>query len=58
MREAVDLLRQVDELGLFKSLEAGLFASIKRSPEGGRGLDGVITRDERYFNPFYEELLS
>lgn len=58
LREAVDLLRQVDELGLFKSLEAGLFASIKRSPEGGRGLDGVITRDETYFNPFYEELLS
>ncbi|HLQ30307.1 MAG TPA: lysine 5,6-aminomutase subunit alpha [Ktedonobacteraceae bacterium] len=58
LREAVELLREIDRLGLFKGLEAGLFADIKRSPEGGRGLDGVITRNEKYFNPFYEELLD
>jgi len=58
LRDAVELLRKMDELGLFKSLEAGLFADIKRSPEGGRGLDGVIRRNENYFNPFYEELLT
>jgi len=57
LREAVDLLRQIDDLGLFKGLAAGLFAAIKRSPEGGRGLDGVIKRNEEYFNPFYEKLL-
>ncbi len=56
--DAVELLREVDKLGLFKGLEAGLFANIKRSPEGGRGLDGVIKRNERYFNPFYEKLLA
>jgi len=48
----------MDELGIFKGLEVGLFADIKRSPEGGRGLDGVIKRNENYFNPFYEELLA
>jgi beta-lysine 5,6-aminomutase alpha subunit len=58
LREAVELLREMDRLGLFKSLEAGLFADIKRSPEGGRGLEGVIERHEEYFNPFYEELLN
>lgn len=58
LRDAVELLRKIDELGLFKGLEAGLFADIKRSPEGGRGLDGVIKRSENYFNPFYEELLA
>jgi beta-lysine 5,6-aminomutase alpha subunit len=58
LREAVELLREMDRLGLFKALEAGLFANIKRSPEGGRGLDGVIERNARYYNPFYEELLS
>ena len=58
LRDAVELLRKIDELGLFKGLEAGLFADIKRSPEGGRGLDGVIRRNESYFNPFYEELLA
>ncbi len=57
LREAVDLLREMDRLGLFKGLEAGLFADIKRSPEGGRGLDGVIERDATYGNPFYEALL-
>jgi len=57
LREALDLLRQIDDLGLFKGLAAGLFATIKRSPEGGRGLDGVIKRNEEYFNPFYERLL-
>ena len=48
----------MDKLGLFKALEAGLFADVKRSPEGGRGLEGVISRNEGYFNPFYEELLT
>jgi beta-lysine 5,6-aminomutase alpha subunit len=58
LREAVELLQEMDKLGLFKGLEAGLFADIKRSPEGGRGLEGVIKRSEGYFNPFYEELLG
>lgn len=58
LREAVELLREMDRLGLFMGLEAGLFADIKRSPEGGRGLEGVIERSEEYFNPFYEELLG
>ncbi|TMC24331.1 MAG: D-lysine 5,6-aminomutase subunit alpha [Chloroflexi bacterium] len=58
LRDAVELLREMDRVGLFKGLETGLFADIKRSPEGGRGLDGVIRRNENYFNPFYEELLA
>jgi beta-lysine 5,6-aminomutase alpha subunit len=58
LREAIGLLQEIDKLGLFKGLEAGLFAEIKRFPEGGRGLEGVIKRNERYVNPFYEELLD
>jgi beta-lysine 5,6-aminomutase alpha subunit len=58
LREAVELLQEMNKLGLFKALEAGLFAGIKRSPEGGRGLEGVIKRNEQYSNPFYEELLA
>src|SRR5205085_12212863 len=53
LRGAVDLLREMDRLGLFKGLEAGLFADIKRSAEGGRGLEGVVERNASYFNPFY-----
>ncbi len=58
LREAVELLQEIDRLGLFSALETGLFADIKRSPEGGRGLEGVIQRNDRYFNPFYEALLA
>ena len=58
LREAVELLQEIDRLGLFQALEVGLFADIKRSPERGRGLEGVIRRNEEYFNPFYEELLA
>src|SRR5947207_6739875 len=58
LRVAVELLRKMDELGLFKGLEAGLFADVTRSPEGRRGLEGVIRRNKEYFNPFYEELLA
>jgi beta-lysine 5,6-aminomutase alpha subunit len=58
LRDAVELLGQMDNLGLFKGLEAGLFADIRRSPEGGRGLEGVVERDGAYFNPFYERLLG
>src|SRR5947209_129790 len=56
--ESVDLLRELEKLGLFKGIEAGLFAGIKRSPEGGRGLEGVVERAENYSNPFYEALLA
>jgi beta-lysine 5,6-aminomutase alpha subunit len=58
LREAVELLQEIDSLGLFKGLETGLFADIKRSPAGGRGLEGVIKRNKRYSNPFYQELLA
>jgi len=33
------------------------FAGIKRSPEGGRRLEGVIERNAGYFNPFYQRVL-
>src|SRR5256714_3221825 len=58
LREAVELLREMEKLGLFKGIEAGLFANIKRSPEGGRGLEGELQRDVTCFSPFYEELLA
>lgn len=56
LRQAVQLLREMDTLGLFNGLANGLFAGIKRTPEGGRGLEGVIAKQADYFNPFYTEL--
>jgi beta-lysine 5,6-aminomutase alpha subunit len=50
------LLERVAARGLMASIEAGVFADVKRSPDGGRGFDGVFERGPEYWNPF-EELL-
>ncbi|HOU52996.1 MAG TPA: lysine 5,6-aminomutase subunit alpha [Myxococcota bacterium] len=59
-REVLDraeaLLRQVRDRGLFQALAEGVFADIPRSPEGGRGLDGVALREPDYENPVEEVL--
>lgn len=41
-------------MGLFATLEKGIFADIKRSRDGGKGLSGVTKKDTVYFNPFIE----
>src|SRR2546421_11756204 len=51
LRDAVELLREIERLGLFRALGVGVFACINGLPEGCRGLDGVIRRNESYFNP-------
>jgi beta-lysine 5,6-aminomutase alpha subunit len=55
--EAHALLERVAELGLMAAIEARTFADVSRSPEGGRGLDGVFARAPDYWNPFEEALL-
>lgn len=56
LQEAVALLEEIVEMGLFDALSRGLFADVKRTLTGGKGLAGVVLRDVDYFNPF-EELL-
>lgn len=55
--DALSLLGRVRRLGLFDSIARGLFADVKRAPDGGRGLDGVAERSVDYWNPA-EELLK
>ncbi|MFH1584427.1 MAG: lysine 5,6-aminomutase subunit alpha, partial [Actinomycetota bacterium] len=55
-KNAVNLLEEIDDIGLFKAIEKGIFADIKRDTNSGRGLDGVIKKKEDYFNPFFKEL--
>jgi len=52
--DALSLLRQIEEEGLFDALAKGLFAETKRSKTGGKGLSGVIAKSDKYFNPFIE----
>ncbi len=52
LKEADELLQQIEKDGLFYTLENGKFAGIKRPKDGGKGLDGVAMKDGGYFNPF------
>jgi len=54
LARAVALLESIAETGLLQAIAAGVFAGIRRPPEGGKGLDGVLPRSEDYLNPFYD----
>ncbi len=50
--QAYSLLQEIETIGLEAALEQGFFADIKRSRDGGKGLDGVVARHAAYYNPF------
>ncbi len=52
--DTVALLEVINKEGLFDTLEKGLFADIKRSKNGGKGLAGVVAKGDHYFNPFIQ----
>ena len=54
LTKATELLKEIETLGLFTTLERGIFADVKRPKDGGKGLAGVVVKDETYFNPFIE----
>jgi beta-lysine 5,6-aminomutase alpha subunit len=56
LSQAVKLLQQIETMGLFQSIEAGLFADTKRAVEGGRGIEGIIRRHPTYYNPLFAQL--
>ncbi len=57
LTNAFELLSKIEQQGLFKTLELGIFAGIKRPIDGGKGLDGVKKKGELYFNPFVDIFL-
>ncbi|MDI6600359.1 MAG: lysine 5,6-aminomutase subunit alpha [Thermoanaerobacteraceae bacterium] len=58
LNKSAALLKEMETKGLFKSLEDGIFADVKRSFTGGKGLDGVFVKDEKYINPFIPLMLG
>jgi beta-lysine 5,6-aminomutase alpha subunit len=58
LNKAYDLIHEIEKEGLFKTLEQGKFAGIKRPIDGGKGLDGVVMKEANYFNPFIELMLG
>jgi beta-lysine 5,6-aminomutase alpha subunit len=51
-------LREIKERGLMDAIADGLFADIKRPPDGGKGLEGLVEKDSRYWNPVEGRLSS
>ena len=56
--KTIRLLEQIQKEGLFTALEKGIFAGIKRSREGGKGLNGVLIKSDNYYNPFIDSMLK
>ena len=56
LAEAVALLERVAARGLMESIEGKVFADVARSPNGGRGFDGVFEKAADYWNPFADAL--
>lgn len=56
LENAKDLLLKVEKINLFKALEAGMFAGIKRPFSGGKGLDGVIRKNQSYINVLVKQM--
>jgi beta-lysine 5,6-aminomutase alpha subunit len=49
---ATQMLEEVREIGMLEAISRGMFADVKRTMTGGKGLHGVVQRAEDYLNPF------
>ncbi len=58
LKEAADMLEEIEHLGIMSTIEQGKFAGVTRKMEGGKGLDGVTQKGARYFNPFIPMMLG
>lgn len=56
--ESVKMLKDIEEEGLTNSIAQGKFAEVKRTMTSGKGLEGVVKKDDQYFNPFIELMLG
>ncbi|MEJ2276950.1 MAG: lysine 5,6-aminomutase subunit alpha [Candidatus Lokiarchaeota archaeon] len=54
LNEAYQLLKKIEKIGLFETIEQGIFGGISRPKDGGKGLEGVVEKDSKYYNPFIE----
>ena len=58
LENAETLLKDIEKEGLFSTIEQGKFGGVKRPRDGGKGLSGVTTKDDKYYNPFIELMLG
>ncbi len=58
LRRTVELLEHIEQVGLMTAIGEGVFAQVRRTPTGGKGLDGVVEKGPEYFNPFFDLILK
>jgi beta-lysine 5,6-aminomutase alpha subunit len=58
LTRTVDLLEYIEKVGLMQAISEGVFARVRRHPDGGKGLDGVLAKGPGYFNPFFDLVLK
>ncbi len=52
------LLERIAETGLFKAIEDATFGDVSRHIDEGRGIEGIVSTEEGYFNPIVELMLQ
>ncbi len=57
LNDSVELLKEIANIGIFETLERGIFAGIKRPIDGGKGLSGVYKKSSKYVNPFIDQMI-
>jgi beta-lysine 5,6-aminomutase alpha subunit len=58
LAKAEGLLNDIEKEGIFSTIEQGKFGGVKRAFTGGKGLAGVVEKQEGYFNPFIDLMLG
>jgi len=58
LKEAADMLKDIEKIGIMSTIEQGKFADVTRKMDGGKGLDGVTQKGGNYFNPFIPMMLG
>jgi beta-lysine 5,6-aminomutase alpha subunit len=58
LKDAHELIKEINKDGLFDSLSKGVFAGIKRTKDGGKGRHGVYPKAEEYTNPIIDDMLA
>lgn len=58
LNDSLNLLKEISNIGIFTTIERGLFAGIKRPYTGGKGLKGVSLKSETYINPVLDIMLK
>jgi beta-lysine 5,6-aminomutase alpha subunit len=48
------LLQEIGEAGLLDSIGQGCFGDVRRKPDEGRGAEGIVFTEDRYFNALVE----